>query len=90
MLGEVNTCTRAFDYVSIRTQDDDFVIAHVPNRDLKKNDRVKGDLCNPGRTHLHSPRYEKPVEVFVEYCRLSAEAAAIAMASHDARETAAA
>lgn len=84
MLGKIDSCTLASDYVAIRTQDGDFVIAHVPNRDLKKNDRVKGDLCNPGRVYLHCPRYETSVEVFVEHCRLSKEAAAIAMATHDA------
>ena len=90
MLGKVDTCTRDFDYVTIRTQDGDFVVAHVPNRELKKNDRVKGDLCNPGRTYLRSSRHERVVEIFVEHCRLSAEAAAMAMVGHDARETAAA
>lgn len=88
MMGKVDSCTRAFDYVAIRTQDGDFVVAHVPNRELKKHDRVKGDLCNPGRTHLRCPRYEASVEVFVEHCRLTAEAAAMAMAGHDARQSA--
>ena len=90
MLGRIDTCSRAFDYVTIRTQDDDFVVAHVPNRELNKSDRVKGDLCNPGRTYLRCSRRERVVEIFVEHCRLSAEAAAMAMAAHDARETAAA
>ena len=92
-MGKIDSCTSAFDYVSIRTQDGDFVVAHVPNRDLQKNDRVKGDLCNPGRAYLYCPRYETSVEVFVEHCRLSNEAAARAMAGHDklnARATAAA
>ena len=86
MLGKIDSCTLAFDYVAIRTQDGDFVVAHVPNRDLKKNDRVRGDLCNPGRIHLRCPRYEAPVEVFVEHCRLDNQAAAMVMAGHDARD----
>ena len=86
MLGKIDSCTLDSDYVAIRTQDGDFVVAHVPNRDLKKNDRVKGDLCNPGRVYLHCPRYETSVEVFVEYCRLDNQAAAMVMAGHDARD----
>lgn len=81
MKGLIKTCTESKNHVAIQTEDGDFAIASVPNRELGPDDEVWGDFINPGPKMIRCARCDSPVTVYVEECRLSPDAALEYLAS---------
>lgn len=86
MKGVVTIRTRSGRHVAIQTEDGDYAIARVPGAELAINDHVSGDLINPGIKSLQGA-LRKPIQIYLEGCRIQEDAALEHMAAADKAST---